>query len=342
MLDLVDPDIQVAAETEPTLCRLDHAVFTKLGRVTFRRAETDGTPMLMVNFGEREVGIPLSSLKHAFGISDASDDGRMLGLIAESLDFVTSLQIGDPLPDEVITGAASWQPTAAHRLAAATRLRLQLLGWLDPEAARANVRAGDIGVRIETDPVLKAKVQAAFREAAVALEVADSDAVVALVERLSEELAYIEALRDRLLARVLELGGRLAGIGRGFNRKDAKRRETLTQVQRLMLRATGEFSARFKEIDAQTGEVIATLRNADSQTAFIRSNRDVLYRNLRAWEPLLERWAEAASDFEADVWPLMTDTYQFLARRYLPVSEWPNFNSLRQGGVRKPMNAMAW
>ena len=338
-----DPPAETDVEPGPVLCILAHPLFNRLGNIAFRRADTDGTPLMIVPFGEREAGLPLRSLQQAFAIPDESEDGRMLGLIAESLDYITSLHIGDALPDEVTTGGASWRPTDAHRHTAGTRIRLQLLAWLDPEMARDASRAGGIEARIETDPALKSRIQAAFREAAKALDLPDGDAVIAIVARLTEELAFIEALRERLLARVTDLGARLGLIGRGFNRQDAKRREVLTQVQRLMRTAITQFRARFEDIDAQTGEIIATLRNADSQIAYIRSNRDGIYRSLRAWEPLLTQWAKASRDASADHWHAIEETYQFLARRYLPVSEWPNFNSLRQGGApRKPANAMAW
>ena len=65
--------------------------------------------------------------------------------------------------------------------------------------------------------------------------------------------------------------------------------ETLTQVRRLAPRRCAD-QPRFEELDAQTGEVMAALRNVDSQRAFIRSNRDWLYRSQRAWEPILGEW----------------------------------------------------
>jgi phosphoserine phosphatase len=323
-------------------CRLDHELFSRLGSISFRRADADGTPIMVVPFGEREAGVPLRSLQHAFNIGDETPDGQMLGLIAESLDYVTALQPGDLLPAEVVSGMASWEPNARHRQTAATRLRLQLLAWLDPAAARTACGA-DIGERLEADPALRAKVQAAFREAAAELELASMDEVVALVERLTEEFAFIEALRERLLGRVQVLTVRLGQLGHGAARMDQQRREAITQVQRLSGQALAQFRARFEEIDAQTGEIIATLRNADSQIAYIRSNRDTLYRSQRAWETVLETWRKADGAGSEAAWHAVSETYQFLARRYLPASEWPSFNSLRQAGApRKPEHAMVW
>ena len=69
-------------------CTLTHRVFTSFGDPLFRQAETDGTPVMVVKLGDKEAAIPLRSLQREFGIPDDSDDGRMLGLIAQSLDFI--------------------------------------------------------------------------------------------------------------------------------------------------------------------------------------------------------------------------------------------------------------
>ena len=337
--DMVGPEREVPRDR----CVFDHALFSKLGAISFRRSDTDGTPMMMLPFGEREAGVPLRSIQVEIGIADASRDGQMFGLIAESLDYVTSLCIGDALPAEVVDGGASWEPTAAHRLAAATRLRLQLLAWLDPDVAYDVSKSFDVNQRLESDLEIRAKVQSAFCEAAVVLELATVEKVVALVERLGEEYAYVEALRERLLTPVQNLTSRLAQLGRGPTCSGMQRRETITQVQRLIELAHSQFRSRFDEVGAQTAEVIATLRNADSQIAYIRSNRDGLYRSFRAWTPILETWADIDAGGDSSVWRATTDLYQFLARRYLPSSEWPNFNSLRRGnGSGKQERMMEW
>src|SRR5262245_38632297 len=95
-------------------CVLQHRVFTSFGDPAFRRSKTDGTPAMVVQLGEKEAAIPLRSLQREFAIPDDSDDGRMLGLIAQSLDFVAGLRIGDALPAEVLSGQASWEPDALH------------------------------------------------------------------------------------------------------------------------------------------------------------------------------------------------------------------------------------
>ena len=324
-------------------CILAHEVFTRLPDISFRRAGTDDTPVMIVPFGEREASVPLRSLQREFAIGDDTPDGRMLGLIAESLDYVTGIRPGDKLPDEVVSGKASWDPALHHRQRAATRLRLKLLAWLDPEAAAGLGDPAELGTRLDRDPALRTLVQTAFREAAAALDLPGPDDLVALVETLSEEFAFVEALRERLLMRVQTLIDRVDRLAQSGVRNDVNRHETLSQVQRLATLAITQYRARFNDIDAQTGEILSTLRNAVSQVAYVRSNRDWLYRCLRAWEPVFKEWDKATHATDETLWHVVNLTYQFLARRYMPTSEWPSFNSLRQRGApKKPQHVMTW
>ena len=138
---------------------------------------------------------------------------------------------------------------------------------------------------------------------------------------MAQELAYIEALRDRLLRRVTGMAEKLNRMAQTY-RGDASHLETLTQVRRLTLAALKQIGHRFEELDAQTGEVMAALRNADSQRTFIRSNRDWLYRTQRAWQSLLAEWDVAGIGFDEGILQLLNRSYQFLAPRYMPVTEW--------------------
>jgi hypothetical protein len=326
-----------------TRCVLAHPLFATLGAVSFRRAESDGTPVMVIPMGDREASVPLRALQREFNIDDECEDGRMLARIAESLDFVAGLHIGDPLPAEVLTGRASWEPGPRHRQIAANRLKMQLLEWLEPGALAAE--GGDQATamaRLDDDPQVRVQVQAAFDRAAQELGLATREEAVALVERLAEEIAYIEALREGLLARVRGMLARLERHMRGW-RGDAKRLESITQVQRLTTIGHKQISSRFEEVDGQTGEVLAALRNLDSQQAFIRSNRDYLYRCQRAWEPILARWDTAPPKLDEKTWAIIAESYHFLAQRYMPVNEWQAFNSLRSTRPQKKLDtAMTW
>jgi hypothetical protein len=303
-------------------CCLVHRVFAMFGDPLFRRAESDGTPVMVVHLGEKEAAIPLDALQREFGIENASDDGLMLDLIGKSLDFVAGLRIGDPLPPEVLSGEASWEPDAHHLQIANARLQWQLVNWLNSgTGADTEHLDAEALLQVADDPARRLQVQQAFAKAAEALGLPESAAVVGLVEELARELAYIEALRDRLLRRAKVMAEKLARIAKAF-RGDASHLETLTQVRRLTATALKQIGGRFDELDAQTGEVMSALRNADSQRAFIRSHRDWLYRTQRAWQSLLLEWEAAGIGFDEGILLLLNRTYQFLAVRFMPVTEW--------------------
>jgi hypothetical protein len=265
----------------------------------------------------------------------------MLGLIAQSLDFIAALRIDDPLPAEVLSGEASWEPDEVHFRIANARLQWQLVAWLNSGTG------GDIPsldaealLQVADDPVRRLQVQDAFAKAAATLGLASREAVIQLVEELARELAYIEALRDRLLRRVKGMAEKLNRLAQAY-RGDGPHLETLTQVRRLTGTALQQISHRFDELDAQTGEVMAALRNADSQRTFIRSNRDWLYRAQRAWQPLLAEWDSAGIGFDEGMMALLADSYKFLAPRFMPVTEWA---SVTRPPKRKPdgTRQMVW
>ena len=324
-------------------CRLNHRLFSRFGDPLFRRAETDGTPVMVVLLGEREAALPLRALQREFDIADDSEDGRMLALIAASLDFVSSLRLGDALPAEVLSGEASWEPSAQHLRLANARLRLQLAAWLragtgedhsalDPRALMA---AAD-------DPAVGQAVQEACRRAAEELKLPGADAVAPMLEALAQELAYVEALRDRLLQPVQGVASKLTRMAQGW-RGDAAQLEKLTQVRRLNMVALRRIGSRFEELDAQTGEVLAALRNLESQRTFIRSNRDWLYRTLRAWQPLLLEWDNVGFTFDDSVRLALEHAYRFLAPRFMPVTEWLASTLSDAGQKTKPRErGMVW
>jgi hypothetical protein len=304
---------------------------------------------MVVILGEREVAMPLRALQKEFEIDDGSDDGRMLGLIAESLDYVAQLALGDELPAEVLSGEASWQPEPEHMRLASLRVQAGLVAWLDSGTGRmlpGTTRAGDGQhlTHLMDTPALRQRVQAAFHQAARALGLDSPDSVVPLVEDLARELAFIEALRDRLLRRVQALPPRLESIALAW-RGDSASLETMTQVRRLAERALEQIRARFHELDAQTGEVMPALRNLESHRTFIRCTRDWLHRSRRAWDPILDAWDAPTATQEEKLPRLLTRTYQFLAPRFMIVTEWlagsgPRLVGQQAGGGRRA--GMVW
>ena len=310
------------AETLPDRCEFEHKVFTTLGTVRFRRSTTDGVAMMALQLGEREAMLPLHSLKREFSITADSADGRMLDLIGSALDFVACVEPGDRFPPEVCTGEASWKPSPTHVSVAATRLRLDLVAWVSPSSRWAKaVRDEATLLRLAHDPALHAEVAAAAAAVAPRVDQPNGEAVIRLIDDLSQELAFIEALRETLQDPVVSICRRLAGLLQDRSRPQGSF-DTLAQVNRLARAAAKVIVCRFEDVDAQTGEIGSLLRNAENQRSFIRAHRDWLYRTQRAWVPVLGQWARATDLPGTGLAPLLATTYRFLAQRSLPGTAW--------------------
>ena len=301
---------------------LEHPLFSRLGEVVFRPAESDGTPSLVMPLGRGCAALPLRSLQLELRIPDASPDGRMLALIARSLDFVADLRLDDPLPVEVLGGSASWQPSALHQKLAASRMKLQLisqLGGTQPtDWSKAEPKAV---LAAAAGPGMRLRLQTAYVEVAARLELLDPAAATALAEAAAYELGFVEALRDRLLRRVLRLMDRLRHLAGGLSNNLAGL-ELLSRVKRLTGIAIDRITARFAELDLQTEVVLDALRLLDVRRGIIRQHRDWLYCSLRGWEPILAAWEAASVEWSDGTWPLLGRTYRFLAPRFMPMQEW--------------------
>ena len=179
---LRDPMSMPPDDINPDHCVLEHRMFPLLGATLFRHAETDGTAVMIVMLGDREAALPLRSLQNEFGIDNDSPDGRMLALIAAALDFVSCLRIGDPLPAEVLSGKASWEPDQAHLQRASAKMQLQLVGWLNAGSTTANADVEPSHLaQLDDNPALRQRVQEAFDRAARELGLADKAAVVQML-----------------------------------------------------------------------------------------------------------------------------------------------------------------
>ncbi len=318
---------------DPPCCRFDHPGFAALGRVVFRRTRDDGVAALALDLGGPAAVLPLATVAQAFGIGPDTGDGRMLRRIAAALCFVGEIRLGDPLPSEVVTGEASWRPSPYHRQVASARLQMELVAWIGRDGRPLGAGDGRITSRMLVvsidDPAVRPRVQDALRRIATELGLQGTDLeagrrqVAGLLDALAGELAYVEALRERLLDPVR---GMLSGLGRigGTPGLPPARRETLFQVTQLTMTAVADVARRFDAVDALTQAIVPALRHLDRRRGVLRRHRDALFGTLLEWQPLLDAWrgmgTEAAHE---DTWKVVEQAYRFLAPRYMTVQEWP-------------------
>ena len=288
---------------------------------------------------DNSVSLKFNGIKTELGLKKDSDDSEMLDTIAQGLRYVSRLEVGDPIPTELSSGRASWDVSDRDRAIANNRVTMQLVSWMSGD--EMVFTDAEQLMQIAQDPATRDKINTAFGEAAVALGLGEDkkSEVISLVGNLAEELSYIEALRNKfhmvedIHEKILTLEGKY--------KSELSVMDTITPVKRLFLIALDGFSNSFEQVDAQTGEILAVLKNIAQQTKFIRDTRDDLRSRLWAWEGQFKIWELTAARRSHEAEEKLDDLYRFLAQRYLPVQEWELF-SQAQDKKSKQSSEKVW
>ncbi|MBC7950939.1 MAG: hypothetical protein H7Z12_03840 [Rhodospirillaceae bacterium] len=325
-------------EAEDHVVRFEHKFFASFEDLYFRLDET-GVPVAVLKLASNEAILNFDGIRREFMMNDQTTDGKMLTRVAEGLQYVRGLRIGDTLPKEIITREASWEPQDRHLRIARQRLTMQLVTWLT--GAEHIFSSGEELLQIANDPQVKKNVSLAFSEAAEALGLGreQREEVVRYIEILAKELAYIEAERD-IFAELKKIDEKIAGLRRIYS-SDKGLIDTTDQVARLSLRALKVFQDLFDQVDAQTGEIIAMLKNIDNQIDYIRNVRDELHRRLLPWEDIIPVWKTVYVVKSEENVVRIRDIYQFLAPRFMQVNEWVLVTKRGfEAGKKKPIGGV--
>lgn len=303
-----------------------HGLFRLHSEGFFRIAGDE--PVFVIQMDEHQLQLPFKGLRREFKISETSRDGVMLERIVEALAFVTAIRAGDRFPEEVLSGEASWRVTDRQRLIARDRLRIQLVSWhLGAEVVVTNDEAL---AQVANDPAMKGKLAEAEAAAAEVMGIG-SDGIFDVehgLKHLSDDLAYIEWLRDRFGV-AKQVCARAISFKDIFG-EDRNMREVMAAVERLVGQAVRDFDHRFELADAQTGEVLSMLKNPENVRTYIRQARDDLYRRLSAWTQISKTWKTIEVRRNARSEVFLEQFYQFLAPRYMEVDEWVLFSKRLQ------------
>ena len=310
----------------PTTVQFEHPIFAKFEGCHFVFDHQKNEPVMCVAVGSNKAALPFPGVKREFGLGPT--DSRMLDLLAEGLKYVAGLSVGDAMPKEIVTGEATWELSKRHEVVAHKRVAMQLVNWLtgkddlitDPDAL----------LQLADDPVSKKKVNEAFGEAAERLGIGreNKQEMLKYVEKLTHELAYIEALRDKF-GHVLDIQGKIDGLRKVYARERSIC-DMIDQIRKLFTIAISDFNRRFLEIDAQTGEILAVLKNLENQVRFIRAIRDDLNIRLMAWDDIIEEWKKVQVCVSYHITNILGRVYQFLAPRFMKVDDWVLMNKLRE------------
>jgi hypothetical protein len=304
--------------SRPSVVTFEHSFFTRIEAPFFHVHPHTGEPVMCVSISNNQALLPFPGLKREFHLGP--QDCQMLDLLAEGLKFVRGLKIGDALPKEVLTGEASWDLSPRHVLIAHQRVSMQLVNWLT--GVDTLITDPDALIQLADDPATRKKVNEAFGEAAERLGIGreNRQEMLLYVKKLSNELAYIEALRDKF-ADVERMRDKVQKLRQLYSRERSVA-QTIDQIGKLFIIAVNDFSTRFMEIDAQTGEIISVLRNLESQVLYIRDKRDDLHIRLMAWDELLQDWRKIDVGVSYQLVNELGRVYQFLAPRFMKVDDW--------------------
>lgn len=312
----------------PDHLEFNDAFFTRCKNAYFRLSEGDEEAVMVMPVNGTEYALKLDGIRNELKLDPGDRDSRMLAAVAEGLQYVQALRVGDKMPNELTTGRASWKVAERHHAIARDRLFAQLVTWLSGE--EQIITEPEELHRMMEDPDVKAKVNAAFDNAIkqLGLEADQREEVVKLVDDLSIEIAYIEALRDKFRD-VVGVVQKLAMLRKAYAGERAVS-ATILSALRLAKLAVQRYHDTFELVDAQTGEIISVLKNFQSQIEFLRTTRNELYCRLKAWDEHVEKWRYVEGKKRmAGGDKLIESLYQFLAQRYLPVDEWVLMSKLQ-------------
>ncbi|MBI1207334.1 MAG: hypothetical protein GC191_08600 [Azospirillum sp.] len=296
-----------------------HKMFNIPG-AKFILAPDSREPVLNIQLGDLSANLSFRSLLGSFDFSEHGHDVDLLRLVEQGLKFVKVIRPGEAIPRELLDGSASWSVEERHLLVARGRLCLQLVSWL------SNTPSPELDLlqleQLVAKPETKVRVQDAFTEMARELGVPAErrQDLIDQVDKLAQELSYIEALRDRF-GKIREIGKALNRLNQVYRGENEIQGEIL-RVRALIKKPVQALEARFQGVDANTGEILNTLKTYKAQIPFIRATRDQLHLLLREWDGVILAWRDIAFDRSIEAELAIKQTYRFAASNFLEARVW--------------------
>ena len=325
------------SQPAPQICHLSHAGFRMLGEPVFRLSEGARIPSMVVLLESQEAVLPLRSVAREFRVDPESADGQMLALIEQALEFVVALKLGDKLPSELNGGAASWEPNEQDRRVAASRVRHNVVRSFFARLGKSvAINGGDVP-GWEEQPKNQALLLQAISGTSAQLDGADEVEITAQLAAISEEMAFIEAMRRPLARGIRGLQDRLLLIQTG--EVPISQQATVKQVQVLARLGIKEIMGRFDDVDVRLDDILTVLRDMPAAVAGLRRQRDWLFRTNRAWAAVFADWAAAPKHYDDFVLKVVERTYHFLAPQFMSFQEWTTTESRLQ---QSKLRATAW
>ena len=147
---------------------------------------------------------------------------------------------------------------------------------------------------------------------------------ISALETLITDLAFIEALRERLLVKLRQTARKLDAVGQE-RRGSGANSDMLAMVRGLCRTALERIGAKLSAVDAISEDIITALGGGMGQKTLIRDCRDWLYRTQRVFAPILAEWDGAPAGIDEQFWGRLARTHRLLAPRFMALQEWKHF-----------------
>ncbi|MBK3734817.1 hypothetical protein GAY29_17245 [Azospirillum brasilense] len=313
------PASSPAAPMRDTHFDFEHKVFSLSGAF-FCIDPSSKQPVLHILLGDLKAALPFNTLMESFDIKEDSRDAKLLDVVEKGLAYVKQIRPGEQIPGELLDGRASWSVEEKHRTIARGRLTVQLVSSISGTEMIV-VKADELEQIVE-DPQTKQRVKAAFKDIAAKLGLKDNyeQYLTDRIEDLTQELSYIEALRDRFNA-IRSISGKLTRLTQIY-RTDRTLCNEVARMQGLLGKPLKDYDAIFEQADAQTGEIFGALKAFDTTVTFVRKIRDDLRARLLEWEDILQAWDTTPVEKSTAIEQLQKQTYRFLANRFMETKVW--------------------
>jgi hypothetical protein len=295
-----------------------HRVFAAPGAV-FKLDANSAEPVLALDLGNVKASLPFPAVMRAFDITHDSPDARQLEAVARGLRHVRQIRPGDSIPAELLDGSASWKVEGRHVEAAKGRLIAGLpgaIGRLPPAKTPPEFAL------LASNEAYASVIRDGYTTLAerLALPARNVDDAVAIVDALAEELAYIEALRERV-AGFRGLIGTLRTL-RDVYRRDRTVFEQIFRTLQLLERPIASYERRFVAFDKRLADTTEAARNMAQRIGAARELRDLMHAESMRWDDMMAAWAVGLGGSPRGQRARIDETYRFAARNFPIASDW--------------------
>lgn len=256
--------------------------------------------------------VKLREVAEALRIDRNSGDGHLLQIVERSLRHVSQIRPGDRIPTEILDGTASWTVDERHRERMAISLAETLLGALGAGVAEGMLASGDAAMD---------RLKGVAETLCDRLELPKDrrGEAVERIERLVNELAFVEALRDHFRP-LTDVPRQLRDIAKR-NTGDTEFADQIATTQRLLKEQLPRLRALWDETFASVADPVAALKAVDKTVKRIRQRRDALHFESLRWGDLPATWKAVDTGSEEGAWQA-GQLYRFMLRNFMQVKSW--------------------